>query len=63
MVLTDLKRNGSGWAGKLFIPDDNIHVTAKLQLLGTRSLKLSGCAAAGLICRSQIWTRPDEPVP
>ena len=62
-VLTDLRRKGEGWAGKLYIPDDNIHVAAKLQLLGARELKLTGCALAGLICRSQIWTRAQEPLP
>jgi uncharacterized protein (DUF2147 family) len=56
-VLTDLTRKGSGWAGKLFVPDDNIHVSARLQLLDNRKLKLTGCAVAELLCRSQIWTR------
>jgi uncharacterized protein (DUF2147 family) len=63
MVLTDVKRKGNGWAGKLFIPDDNIHVSAKLQLLNATQLKLTGCALAGLFCRSQIWIRADEPLP
>ncbi len=61
MVLTGLKPKGAGWTGKLFIPDDNVHVTAKLVLLSSRELKLTGCAMAGLFCRSQIWTRTDEP--
>ena len=59
-VLTDVKPRGKGWAGKLFIPDDNIHVSAKLQLLSATQLKLTGCGLAGLICRSQIWTRAQE---
>jgi uncharacterized protein (DUF2147 family) len=62
-VLTGVKRKGNAWAGKLFIPDDNIHVSARLQLLNARELKLTGCAMAGLFCRSQIWTRTDEPLP
>ena len=62
-VLTDLKPKGSGWAGKLYIPDDNIHVSARLQLLDSRKLKLTGCAVVGLLCRSQIWTRTDETLP
>src|SRR6185312_2746497 len=52
-VLTDVKPKGNVWTGKLFIPDDNIHVSAKLQLLSTTQLKLTGCGLAGLICRSQ----------
>ena len=63
MVLTDVRPKGSGWTGKLFVPDDNIHVAARLQLLGPHQLKLTGCALAGLFCRSQIWTRTDEPLP
>ena len=63
MVLTDVRPRGSGWSGKLFVPDDNIHVAARLQLVGTRELKLTGCALAGLFCRTQIWTRTDEPLP
>ena len=62
-VLTAVRPNGHGWTGKLYIPDDNIHVGAKLQLVGPRQLKLTGCALAGLFCRSQIWTRTGEPLP
>jgi uncharacterized protein (DUF2147 family) len=58
-VLTGLKPARGRWNGSLYIPDDNIHVSAKLQLLGNRQLKLTGCAVAGLFCRSQIWTRAD----
>jgi uncharacterized protein (DUF2147 family) len=59
-VLTAVRPKANGWTGKLFIPDDNIHVSAKLQLLSSTRLKLTGCAVAGLFCRSQIWTRTDE---
>ena len=60
-VLTDVRAENGRWAGRLFIPDDNIHVAARLQLIGPRHLKLTGCAIAGLICRSQVWTRADQP--
>jgi uncharacterized protein (DUF2147 family) len=63
VVLTGLKAADGRWAGTLFIPDDNVHVGARLQLLGGRQLKLTGCALAGLFCRSQIWTRADGPLP
>ena len=62
-VLTGVRPKGNGWVGKLFIPDDNIHVSARLQLIGPRQLKLTGCAVAGLLCRTQIWTRADGPLP
>jgi len=62
-VLTDVRPKGKTWVGKLFVPDDNIHVSARLQLLGDNQLRLTGCAVAGLFCRSQIWTRTQEPLP
>jgi uncharacterized protein (DUF2147 family) len=62
-VLTAVRPKGKGWVGKLFIPDDDIHVSARLQLISPTQLKLTGCAVAGLFCRSQIWTRTDEPLP
>lgn len=63
VVLTAVRPKAHGWAGKLYIPDDNIHVSAKLQLLNPGQLKLTGCGLAGLICRSQVWTRTQEPLP
>ena len=62
-VLTNLHAKGGHWTGRLFIPDDNIHVAARLQLIGSRQLKLTGCGLAGLICRTQIWTRVDGSLP
>lgn len=62
-VLTNVSFARGRWTGTLFIPDDNIHVSAKLQLVGGRSLKLTGCAFAGIFCRSQLWTRFDGPLP
>jgi uncharacterized protein (DUF2147 family) len=62
-VLTAVRYTRGHWAGSLYIPDDNIHVSAKLQLLADRRLKLTGCGLLGLICRTQIWTRSDGPLP
>jgi uncharacterized protein (DUF2147 family) len=62
-VLTDLRFARNRWAGTLYIPDDDIHVSAKLELISNRQLKLTGCAVMGLFCRSQIWTRADGPLP
>lgn len=62
-VLTGLRAANGRWSGSLFIPDDNIHVSARLQPIGSRQLKLTGCGLMGLICRTQIWTRADGPLP
>ncbi|MBV8907947.1 MAG: DUF2147 domain-containing protein [Sphingomonas sp.] len=59
-VLTGLRASGSHWAGSLYIPDDNIHVSARLQPLEGGKMKLTGCAFIGLFCRTQVWTRVDR---
>jgi uncharacterized protein (DUF2147 family) len=61
-VLTGLKRSGGRWTGSLFIPDDNVRVSARLEMIDSRELKLTGCAFA-LFCRSQVWTRVEPPLP
>jgi uncharacterized protein (DUF2147 family) len=62
-VLTDVRLTHGRWEGTLYIPDDNIHVSARLEPIGSKKLKLTGCALIGLFCRSQIWTRSDGPLP
>jgi uncharacterized protein (DUF2147 family) len=62
-VLTGLRPKGKRWTGSLYIPDDNIRVSAHLQLINSRQLKLTGCVVAGLFCRTQIWTRFEGPLP
>ena len=59
-VLTGLRSVGSHWAGSLYIPDDDIHVSARLQPIAGGKMKLTGCAFIGLFCRTQIWTRVDR---
>ena len=62
-LLTGLEQDKKGrWHGKLFIPDKNMRVTAKLQLVGDQ-LKVSGCAAGRALCKSTLWTRLDGPLP
>jgi uncharacterized protein (DUF2147 family) len=62
-VLTGLSAEHDRWTGTLFIPDDNMHVSAKLELVSEHKLKLTGCGLMGLICRTQIWTRFDGSLP
>lgn len=47
---------GGAYAGKVLRPADNKVYNGKAQVSGG-SMKLSGCVAGGLICRSQTWTR------
>jgi uncharacterized protein (DUF2147 family) len=63
-LLTGLRQVRDGrWQGKLFIPDKNMRVTAKLQLVGQTQLKVSGCLVGKSMCKSHLWTRTDEPLP
>jgi uncharacterized protein (DUF2147 family) len=62
-LLTGLEEKKPGrWQGKLFIPDRNMRVTAKLSLVGDKQLKVSGCTAK-VLCHSQIWNRFDGALP
>lgn len=62
-LLTGLEEKKPGrWQGKLFIPDRNMRVTAKLSLVSDRQLKVSGCAAK-VLCSSQVWNRLEGPLP
>jgi uncharacterized protein (DUF2147 family) len=63
-LLTSLQQDAKGrWRGKLFVPDQNLRVTAKLQLVGDQQLKVSGCAAGRSLCKTSLWTRADGPLP
>jgi uncharacterized protein (DUF2147 family) len=56
-LLTNLEKRADGsWLGKLFIPDQNMRVTAKIKRVSQGQLKVSGCAAGKALCKSQTWT-------
>jgi uncharacterized protein (DUF2147 family) len=46
----------------VFIPDHDMRAKAKLQLIGERHLKVSGCVFR-ILCRTQYWNRADGPLP
>jgi uncharacterized protein (DUF2147 family) len=63
-LLTAVTQDKNGhWQGKLFIPDKNMRVTAKIQLVGSQQLRVSGCAMGKALCRAAIWTRTDGTLP
>ena len=56
-LLTGLKQDSKGrWLGKVFIPDKNLRVTAKIEAVGEQ-MKVSGCAAGKALCKSELWNR------
>lgn len=60
-LLTGLQAKGDIWQGKLFVPDQRLHATAKIAPEGAGQLKVSGCEIG--ICKSQVWTRAEGPLP
>jgi uncharacterized protein (DUF2147 family) len=60
-LLTQLsERKDGSWQGKLFIPDMNMHATAKISRVAHHELKVSGCK---VICKSAVWTAFSRPLP
>ncbi len=45
------------WRGKLFIPDHRRTVRATIRQKGPDHLEVKGCELAGLVCRTQKWSR------
>lgn len=57
-LLSNVKQRPDGrWEGRLFVPDANKRVHAKIQLLDENRLKVSGCALGRILCKSQVWVR------
>ena len=63
-ILSALKAESDGrWIGRLFVPDRNLRVTAKVQAVSARQMKVSGCAAGKALCKSEVWNRFEGPLP
>jgi uncharacterized protein (DUF2147 family) len=61
-LFTDLRQDSNGrWQGRLFIPDKNMRVTAKIQLMSPEQLRVSGCAAGKSLCKAALWSRTSDP--
>jgi uncharacterized protein (DUF2147 family) len=56
-ILQDARRTGDSWTGSLYNPLDGRTYTGRMRRISAAELELSGCVLAGLICRSQTWTR------
>jgi uncharacterized protein (DUF2147 family) len=58
-LLTGMQHSGAHvWKGKIFVPDQNMHASAKLKPEGANHLKVSGCVM--MICKSQTWTKTHQ---
>ncbi len=63
-LLTEVKPAGENrWNGRIFIPDKNMRLTAKIEVAPAGQLKVSGCLAGKSLCKSQLWTPVEGPLP
>ena len=51
------------WNGRLYIPDKNMRVTAKIEMAPDGQLKVSGCLIGKSMCKSQLWTPVEGALP
>lgn len=57
-IVLGMKPNGPDkWAGHVYNAEDGKTYSGYLTLTSASELKLQGCIAGGLICKSQTWTR------
>jgi uncharacterized protein (DUF2147 family) len=45
------------WKGKVFVPDLNRTFSGRAEPIDATRLRAKGCLVAGVVCKSQIWTR------
>ena len=59
LQMFDMKPSGTAdrWDGQVYNAEDGKTYTGSLTLTGATTLDLQGCALAGLICKTQSWTR------
>lgn len=54
----EMVAEGDGkYRGKVWRPSDDKIFVGKMELDGANTLKVKGCVAGGLICKTQVWTR------
>jgi uncharacterized protein (DUF2147 family) len=57
-IIIGMKPSGPDkWDGQVYNAEDGKTYSGSVTMTGTSTLNLQGCALAGLICKSQIWTR------
>ncbi|MEP9401484.1 DUF2147 domain-containing protein [Sphingomonas sp. VNH70] len=60
-LLHDYVADGDhGWSGTLFVPDLGRSFASHIEQAAPDRLEVRGCILAGLVCRSQVWTRIDR---
>jgi len=55
-LLSGMKPDGDRWAGQIYNPEDGKTYKAYMTPQVDGGLKIEGCALAGLVCKTQVWT-------
>ena len=58
-VIVGMQRSGSGYRGTVYNLENGRTYRGRLDILDERRIRLSRCVLAGLICRSEVWTRAE----
>lgn len=57
-LMTGFRPVGNGaYKGRAFDPKRGLHGTATIRPVGENSMEVRGCAIAGILCKTQRWTR------
>ncbi|MEO8175734.1 MAG: DUF2147 domain-containing protein [Sphingomicrobium sp.] len=57
-LMSGFRPVGNGeYKGRAFDPKRGLHGTATIRPVGDNGLEVRGCAIAGMLCKSQRWTR------
>lgn len=49
------------WRGKVFVPDIGKTFSGTITVINDITLKGEGCLLGRIVCKSQVWTRMDQP--
>ncbi|GLK57729.1 uncharacterized protein (DUF2147 family) [Methylopila capsulata] len=55
-LLSGMKPDGARWTGQIYNPGDGKTYKAYMTPQSDGALKIEGCALAGLVCKTQVWT-------
>ena len=57
-IVLSMKPDGTDkWSEQIYNAEDGKTYSGNLALAGANTIKLQGCVAAGLICKTKTWTR------
>ena len=58
-LMHDYRPSGPGlWRGRVYVPDMGATFFSRISQIDGDHVRVSGCILGGLLCKSQIWTRP-----